>query len=41
MDGLVEDEGHEAINELSLMLESRTNDDLILHTANRGNAQLP
>lgn len=35
MDALDEDDVHAAINELSQMLDSRTNDDLILHTANR------
>jgi serpin B len=35
MDAIIEDNVHTAINELALTLESRTNDDLVLHTANR------
>jgi len=35
VDSLVEDDVHSAINALSLTLESRSNDDLVLHTANR------
>ncbi len=35
VDVLNEDDIHAAVNELSLILESRANEDLILHTANR------
>ncbi len=35
IDALPEDDVHAALNELALQLESRTNDDLVLRTANR------